>query len=198
MNRGIRDLVLDAVREPLNERPIAALRKRYEQLIDMPMDKLTPRGVQVLEATKIGFAITWGLSAAFDVMRLEDYRSRGVNYQQSLWKLGQLVAWLEEQIAKEAAGLHPAPVYSVPRKAGWIYVIQSGEFIKIGFATDVAKRVRGLETGSPHPIAVLHEMRGTLEDEARFHGRFASYRVRGEWFRKDGDLAAWMEAGFPT
>jgi hypothetical protein len=38
---------------------------------------------------------------------------------------------------------------------------------------------------------------GSMADEAALHRRFASYRLRNEWFRREGELAAWIKAGCP-
>jgi hypothetical protein len=36
-----------------------------------------------------------------------------------------------------------------------------------------------------------------VKDEARLHKHFAAYRLNGEWFRKEGEVAEWIEAGCP-
>lgn len=78
-----------------------------------------------------------------------------------------------------------------------IYVVQQQgrEFVKIGFTSrDVASRVAELRTGSVEDLVLLFAMGGSRTDEKRLHRRFAQYRVRrsGEWFRLQGELAAWV------
>lgn len=71
-----------------------------------------------------------------------------------------------------------------------IYFAQTGDnrFIKIGFATNVTKRVEGLRTGSPMPIKVLATMSGTIPIERQLHARFDHLRVNREWFESSRAL----------
>ncbi len=69
--------------------------------------------------------------------------------------------------------------------------------IKIGYAADVAKRVRTLQTGNPTPLQLVGAIPGTMTDESRYHRRFAAFRVhpdRREWFRADAELVAAVNA----
>lgn len=64
------------------------------------------------------------------------------------------------------------------------------DFVKIGCAGDVNKRLSQFNTGSPRRDYEMAYV-GYSEDcealEARIHRRFASVRADGEWFR----LTAW-------
>ncbi|NIA72299.1 hypothetical protein HBA54_27285 [Pelagibius litoralis] len=67
-----------------------------------------------------------------------------------------------------------------------VYFAQAGDAgpIKIGFASDVEKRLAGLQTGNPEPIRLLNIVPdGTRSLEARIHAKFGEHRLRGEWFR---------------
>lgn len=66
-----------------------------------------------------------------------------------------------------------------------IYFLQSelGGAIKIGRATDLAKRLVGLATGRPDSLNVLASFAGTVADERTLHARLAAYRAKGEWFQ---------------
>ncbi len=69
-----------------------------------------------------------------------------------------------------------------------LYVIQSavtGSF-KIGRSSDVDKRLRQLQTGSPYPlrvVLVLEDMGGL---EKGLHQRLADFKSQGEWFIEPG------------
>jgi hypothetical protein len=80
----------------------------------------------------------------------------------------------------------------VPNKT---YLIRCGSFVKIGMAADIADRLRALEAANPHELDVLKVLAGGRQVERSLHVRFAAYRHRGEWFRLEGELAAWIEAG---
>lgn len=79
-----------------------------------------------------------------------------------------------------------------PKPTGHIYFASDGRYIKIGFASNVKNRVASLQTGHHKKLAVLRVEKGTMEDEAKFHERFATLRARGEWFRREGELAEYV------
>ena len=90
----------------------------------------------------------------------------------------------------------PRPSIHVP-KQGYIYVIDCDGFIKIGYSTDPRGRLSNLRVASPLEITVLRVIEGTVADERELHNKFVAHRVRGEWFKCEGELAAWIEAGCP-
>lgn len=65
--------------------------------------------------------------------------------------------------------------------------------VKIGYSEDLASRFTDLSVGSPVELRLLHVIPGDVDDERALHKRFALYRVRGEWFRITGTLAAFLE-----
>jgi hypothetical protein len=67
-------------------------------------------------------------------------------------------------------------------KAGKIYFIRCGEFVKIGFATDVPTRFSGIKTSTPHELELLGTVPGDRSTERAFHERFKRHHHRGEWF----------------
>lgn len=75
-----------------------------------------------------------------------------------------------------------------------VYFVQteSGP-IKIGIAQDVQKRLRGLQVSTPDKLTLLCTAPGGVQAEAKLHRRFASYRLRGEWFAAHPDILAEVE-----
>lgn len=77
-----------------------------------------------------------------------------------------------------------------------VYFIRTKDaanLIKIGKSTNVAKRIDGLQTGSPAQLELI----GTIECvnvqqagslEKLLHRVFACYRTRGEWFTSGAPL----------
>lgn len=65
-----------------------------------------------------------------------------------------------------------------------IYFLQSVPgFVKIGFTTDLATRVRALQPGCPLPLTLLAFVpNGTLKAERAYHRKYAADRLSGEWF----------------
>ena len=68
---------------------------------------------------------------------------------------------------------------------GFIYVIQDGEYTKIGIALSVAHRMYQLQVGNPRQLTLLKSWEvedvSTIED--RLHSMLSRYYVRGEWFK---------------
>jgi hypothetical protein len=69
-------------------------------------------------------------------------------------------------------------------------------YVKIGFSNNPHKRLRGVQIGSASPVRLLAMLRGDRNDEDSLHKRFAAYRVRGEWFRFEGEFKEYVE-GLP-
>jgi hypothetical protein len=79
-----------------------------------------------------------------------------------------------------------------PRCTG-IYFTSCGDYIKIGFASNIAARLRQLSTAAPTPLRLLAHMPGSIELEQRIHARFVDARVHREWFRPAFPLLAFIE-----
>jgi hypothetical protein len=70
------------------------------------------------------------------------------------------------------------------KKSGWIYIAHCDGYYKIGVATNVSRRLKELQTGSPKPItlfgAVYHK--DAYGYESVIHHLNYGRRVAGEWF----------------
>ena len=65
--------------------------------------------------------------------------------------------------------------------------------IKIGVATDVKKRLSGLQTGCPFKLFVLATMAGDNSEEYKLHNKFQHLRLNGEWFDRGDDLLLFID-----
>lgn len=70
-----------------------------------------------------------------------------------------------------------------------VYFISNGQgLVKIGRSKDVQKRLKSLQTGSPHPLEIIRTFEGEGGAELWFHKEFEERRVHGEWFRFCDDM----------
>lgn len=84
-----------------------------------------------------------------------------------------------------------------PMKAGGVYILKHGEFVKIGVAKNVAVRIQQLQTALPERIVLLKIIEGMdSKFESALHKRFRAHNTVGEWFRYEGAVKEWIEGGF--
>lgn len=71
------------------------------------------------------------------------------------------------------------------KRGAFIYIVQAGEFVKIGIAVDVKVRLSELQVGCPYQMSLLRFWRSLkpARDERMIHHKLKPYRVRGEWFK---------------
>jgi hypothetical protein len=71
-----------------------------------------------------------------------------------------------------------------------VYFVQEGAAgpIKIGYAIDPEGRYRSLQTAHASELRLLLAIPGDIMLETYLHKRFASTRIRGEWFAPSADL----------
>jgi hypothetical protein len=81
--------------------------------------------------------------------------------------------------------------------SGFIYLIQCHDFVKVGYAKDVATRLSSLQTGCPYELHLLASWptEHMEHDENRLHNLWRKFEVRGEWFQvPEGELICVMNA----
>jgi DNA-binding transcriptional regulator YdaS (Cro superfamily) len=69
---------------------------------------------------------------------------------------------------------------------GFVYAIDGGDAVKIGWATNPVRRLSELNVGSPRRHTLIGFKVATKFDERRIHSECSQHRIRGEWFLKDG------------
>jgi hypothetical protein len=79
-----------------------------------------------------------------------------------------------------------------------VYFIQSerGGPIKIGRSTrrSISARLSTLRSSSPANLVVRRLLEGGAQAERELHERFSAFRLHGEWFHPDAEIAIAAEA----
>ncbi|MGE0023885.1 MAG: GIY-YIG nuclease family protein [Hyphomicrobium sp.] len=96
--------------------------------------------------------------------------------------------------AREVDTLRSAPSAqpATTTKDGFVYLMKSGRFYKIGKTNHVGRRERELSIQLPEQARTVHKIRTDDPDgiEAYWHLRFAAKRKNGEWFDLSRDEVA--------
>jgi hypothetical protein len=80
-----------------------------------------------------------------------------------------------------------------PEAPGWVYFVDGGEHIKIGYTRSIEHRLKRMGTDLPTGPKVLLMQPGTFKTEKILHRHFSALRVQGEWFRKGPELLEYIE-----
>ena len=82
------------------------------------------------------------------------------------------------------------------KKSGFVYVIQSNKYYKIGQTKKLNARLGDLSRTCPDGIELITSV--FSEDvkslEASFHHKFSSKRIHGEWFELDNNDIAYIKS----
>lgn len=82
-------------------------------------------------------------------------------------------------------------------RLGAVYFIRSVADtgpVKIGYSTEPHGRLATLQTSHHGELKIIAAIEGTREDEQALHERFATFRMRGEWFRVAGKFKQYLRA----
>jgi Meiotically up-regulated gene 113 len=87
-----------------------------------------------------------------------------------------------------------------PGRNGYVYIIQGGEYFKIGLSVDPAKRIHAMNCKAPFPLQVRILLPSEDIDclERELHTVFRPKRQRGEWFLLTEKDLEFIRSTYPT
>jgi hypothetical protein len=76
----------------------------------------------------------------------------------------------------------------------YVYLITSSNAVKIGVSNNPQKRLATLQTANHEPLRLFFEIRCSSDElaykvESCLHERYSTYRLNGEWFMIDPNIA---------
>jgi hypothetical protein len=74
----------------------------------------------------------------------------------------------------------------------WVYFIYSGGLMKIGYTTDIHRRLIEIKATSGHPVELIAIVPGGQKFETTLHRMFKSRKTRGEWFRPSPEIRRFL------
>lgn len=162
-----------------------------DRVRDCPTDKatVTTEDLEQWEAYELGNLLD---ACHLQTFYLRDHAPHKRDFQNAVVTLRHLWRRYQERITEQEAALAEAQDDEAPA-SGFVYFIQCGAFVKIGYTADVASRFATIATSAPERPVLLHSFRGVRADERYLHSRFASLRSHREWFRLEGALEAYLK-----
>jgi T5orf172 domain len=81
-------------------------------------------------------------------------------------------------------------------RMGYVYFIENSleDAIKIGFSSNVTKRLKTLQVSSSSKLVLLKKIRGSSNKEKELHQKFLPIRLSGEWFARTPEIISFIEA----
>lgn len=72
--------------------------------------------------------------------------------------------------------------------SGFVYAIESGDVVKIGWSGNPERRFIKIAADCSRPCRLLGYIEGSRDDEAGIHVKFSNLRQHGEWFSASNEL----------
>jgi hypothetical protein len=108
----------------------------------------------------------------------------------------QIVEW-----AKKLQSDYPEMIAQISKMkkatadVGVVYFVEAEGtgFIKIGKTNNIEKRLRSLQTATPHRLILRKCLTGATH-EKNMHDFYKEYKIRGEWYKLDGKLKDYVDS----
>lgn len=112
------------------------------------------------------------------------------------WRARKTIGWVDGKQVFETIGYFSSKEEGIQALENGldgsnVYFITDGEFMKIGKANNVEKRLKILQTGNPKPLSIMKVIECKNEAEALeleffLHKIMKPFKVSGEWYKIEG------------
>lgn len=70
-------------------------------------------------------------------------------------------------------------------KRGYVYFIKCLDKIKIGYTTDIEKRMKQLKIGNGEKLELIYKIQGNRYLETVYQHKYENFHISGEWFEAE-------------
>jgi len=70
-------------------------------------------------------------------------------------------------------------------KQGYVYFIKCRDKIKIGYSTNVNKRLKQFSVGNGEKLELIYKIQTDRYLESVLHKKYQNYHISGEWFEAE-------------
>lgn len=78
------------------------------------------------------------------------------------------------------------------KNCGYVYFIKSKDKVKIGYSTNIKRRIKELSICNPEKLELIYFIPGNKNLEWSLHNRFDFQHIRGEWFQLYPEIQLWI------
>lgn len=75
-----------------------------------------------------------------------------------------------------------------------IYFINHTDYVKIGYTSDISRRISDLQISCPVKLTLVGLIEGDMIDESSLHERFKKFHSHGEWFRYTKEICQYVQS----
>lgn len=76
--------------------------------------------------------------------------------------------------------------------SGYVYAIDAGSAVKIGYSRNPMRRFTKMMTDNHEAASMVGYIRATINQEKELHELLQPWRLRREWYRKEGPVLAFV------
>lgn len=112
------------------------------------------------------------------------------------WRARKTIGWENDRQQFETIGYFSSKEEGIAAleqelNGSNVYFISDGDFVKIGKANNVEKRLKVLQTGNPKPLTIINiiecgDCKKAYELEFFLHKMLKPLKVNGEWYKLGG------------